>query len=473
MSARPARGKVPLAAPEERRELFTRLADSEHMLGVFRHELSRLTEQPIRVTSCKAKLRRTRAAARAGRIEVVYRVGIEQGGLPEREYILLGTAPEGAEFLLGTERRSPVHPRVLPFHASAVHLAELDLGLLFFPMDPALPALGEITGDSCASLLAPYLQECRAGHALERVDCELKQYKPFKRAVLRLTAHFSESGAPSRSFYAKLFTDECGRDTYRELSALWSAVQSASYLRLPEPLGYDAERRMLLLSEAPGQRDLSDWVRCLERGRPLPPGVGLARAERCMVSAARGLVELQRSGIRPARTFTSRSVLERLRRDLVPLRGRLPGGLLREVEQLLTLLSGRVPVAESLVPAHGCYRHKQMVGDERGLFLIDWDGLALADAAMDAATFLGKLRQKHLRQPGSAPQLERLAALFRSEFLAGSPQVTAGQLALQEGIVIAEDLLRSFRVPADERMPDEIRNLLAAARASLETSGPR
>jgi hypothetical protein len=473
VSVQPKRGKVPLAAPEGRRELFGRLADDAHMLDVFRRELGRLTDEPIRVTSCKAKLRRTRAATRAGRIEVIYRVGIERSGAPEREYVLLGLAPATAESLLGESRvTARVHPQVAPFRQPALHVAELDLGLRFFPMDPCLPALGEITGDARA-LLAPYLSECRSGGALERLDCELKQYKPFK--LLRLTAHFADSGTPSRSFYAKLFADHRGRETYRELSALWSAVRGASSLRVPQPLGYDEELRLLLLSEAPGQRDLSDWVRCLERGRPLPPGVDLERLERCMVVAARSLVELQLSGIRPARKRTSISFLERLEQDLDALRAKAVEGLpLGEFRDLLARLAERSTAEpESFVPAHGCFRHKQMVGDEHGLSLVDWDGLCLGDAAMDAATFLCKLRQEPLRDPGNGPELERLAAIFRAEFLARAPQVTERQLALQEGIVLAEALLRSFRVPADERLPDEIRAMLAAAWEFLERPRPR
>ncbi|HKB16589.1 MAG TPA: hypothetical protein VKF62_11020, partial [Planctomycetota bacterium] len=106
--------------------------------------------------------------------------------------------------------------------------------------------------------------------------------------------------------------------------------------------------------------------------------------------------------------------------------------------------------------------------------LVDWDGLCLADAAFDAAMFLGRLRREPLRDPDGAPELEYLAQAFRREFLARRPEVSSRALALQEGLVIVEDLLRTFRRPSDgETLAREIRALGSAAGERLDVAEGR
>ncbi len=472
-----SKGLPPTASAADR-ALFRRLVDPANMLEVFRRVLGRAALEPIRVTSCRTKMRRTRASVRAGKLEVIYRVGVERRGEGEREYILFGTAPETAQFLRVEEARCLAllaHPAVIPFAHPAAYVDELRLALRLFPLDPALPALAEVPGPGAAGLLAAYLPECRAGATIDRVQGELREYKPCKRAVLRLTAHFSGAPERSRTLYVKLFADDRGARILADLSALWPAARRARSLRMPEPLGYDRGRRMLVVEEVPGEQDLREWVRDVVKGRPLPAGVDLQRLERCMVVAAEALAELQGSGLRPSRTRSYRGRLALLEGDLETLRTKLPRAeLLREAQALLARLKELVPASETLVPAHGCFRHNQMVGDERGLYLVDWDGMCLADAAFDAAKFIVKLCREPLRDPACAPEVERLAQVFRREFLARRPEVSARALALQEGLVIVEDLLRSFRRPSDgERLERENRSLAAAAARMLDLAEGR
>ncbi|MCI0588615.1 MAG: hypothetical protein L0323_17425 [Planctomycetes bacterium] len=471
-----SKGLPPTASASER-ELFRRLLDPGHMREVFQRELGRATREPIRVTGCKTKMRRTRAAVRNGRLEVVYRVRVEREEEGEREYVLFGSAPESAGFLRVEEARCRSlrgHPSIVPFSSPASHIKDLRLALRFFPLDPALPALADLTGRRGARLLAPHLPESRLGATVDGVRCELVRYKPCRRAVLRATVSFSGGRTNPRSVYAKVFADDRGARVHADLEGMWSATSCARFLRMPEPLGYDPVRRMLLTSEVPGERDLGDWIGHLEKGRTLPPGVDLGRVERALLVAAESLAELQRCRVRPTRTHTFRSALAALGNDLDALRGKLPATALRGAEAMLARLGRNAPAREALVPSHGCFRHKQMVGDETALYLVDWDGLCLADAAFDAATFLGRLRRGPLRDPGAAPELERLADAFRRRFLARRPEVSARALALQEGLVIVEDLLRSFRRPSDgERLEQENRSLAAAAATRLDLAEGR
>ena len=468
------KGGLPLSRAARHAELFERVADPERMLAVFRRELPALAGAPIEVTDCRAKATRSRKAIRAGRVEVVYTVGIAVDGGPRVEHVLFGLAPCGPELLdsrLEAQRDSlRGHAWTAPFRDVALYLADLRLALLFFPLDPALPALAEITGSQGAHLFAASLPECRGGERIERIDCTLVHYKPSKRAVLRIRAVLQGArGAGERIVYAKLFADERGAATFRNLTALWTAARTS--LRLPEPLGYDAERRMLVMGEAPGRRDLVAWVRCLESGEPLPAGVDVERLQRCARVAARSLLELQRSGVRPDDRREFQEELERVKKDcallLAEVRETQPDlvacatGLLRRLETL-------APECEELVPAHGCYRHDQMVGDELALTPIDWDGFALANPALDAAAFLARMGREPRRSPGAAPELARVAAAFREAFLEGRPEL-ARDLDLYEALLMAEQMLRAFRRPGDaEETAREVRLLAAAAERMLD-----
>lgn len=471
-----ARDGQPERAP---RELFRSVGDAEHMLAILRRELPLLADAEIRVMRCSAKPSKSRRAIKQRRLDVVYRVWIEEGGQPRGEYLLLGVVPAPPELVDGAleqqKRSLRGHPWAAPFLRLSTYVDELRLALLVFPLDPALPGLAGITGSEGARLLESSLRERRAGTAIERIECELVHYKPFDRAVLKIRAlSRGPRGPAERTVFAKFFADDQGLTCFRNLAELFCLAQRSTALRVPEPLGYDAERRMLLMAEAPGERDLTEWIKALEKKRSLPAGVDADRLECCAVVVARALLELQGSFLQPDFRRTFRSELARLDRDrillLAGVRASRPE-LAADVDRLLERLTALAPAHERLVPAHGGFRHKQMIGDERSLTLIDWDGLALASPALDAATFLARLRREPLRRPGSAPELERMAAAFRREFLEGQPGLEH-DLDLYQGLVLTEQMLRSFRTLAiDEAAIREIQLQIEVARSLLERLG--
>lgn len=455
-----------------RRALFGRLLDSEHMLGVLRRALPALTGARIDVEKCKTRFVRSEEASREGKVHLLFKTRIKEAGLAARKFVLLGVAPVASGYL-GPEldersRALRDHPWVKPFCRLSSYVEDLRLALLFFPLDPVLPGLAEITGTEGERLLASFLPDCRAGAKVERIDCELQHYKPFERAVLRVRAKLSGSldAAARPTVYVKLFADDRGRSSYEGLSDLWSVAQGSRYLRVPEPLGYDPDRRMLVLNEAPGKPDLRAWIKRLARGQPLPAGVDLERVEACLRVAAGVVRDLQRSDIRPAerRTFLGELAKLRKKRALLPEDlGATRPELVARFEALLQRLESLAPLDERLVPAHGSYRHKQMIGDEHSLTLVDWDGFCLANSALDAGTFLGLLLR-----PGGAPELDELAAAFRREILELQPDVGT-HLALYEGLALTKRVLRSLKgLSRGEEVSSDTGPLAAAAEARLD-----
>jgi hypothetical protein len=476
---RPKARGLPLSLPPEQRDLFSRLLDPDHMLAVFRRELPPMAERAIRVATCSIKPGRSEKPLRKGKLELVYRIGIEVGDEPAREYVLLGVSPVGAEFpardVMERARVLRDHPAVSPFTQLAVHVRDLQLGLMLYPLDPALPGLAAITGSDGARLLASFLPECRRGAEVERIECELMHYKPFNRAVLRVRALLSRrdgasASASRRTVYVKVFYNDRGAVNHEELASLWSVAQRSKFLRVPEPLGYDPDQRLLVMSEAEGERHLNEWIRCIKKGQPLPAGASSERLERCVVSAARALGELQGSGLHPER-YEYENELAHLRRD----RGRLDQDveerypeLIGSLDALVRRLEALAPVEEPLVPSHGEFRHQQLVGDEDSLTLIDWDSFCLANPAMDAARWLARLTCDSLGDHAGTPGLEWLAATFRREFLSLRPDAAA-HLALYEGLHVTKHLVRAFAHASrgDNRL-QHIRLLALTAGSLLE-----
>jgi hypothetical protein len=453
------------------------LSDEEGMRQALEAELSRRTPHVIHVTGCSAKPSRSRQSVRGGRRSVVYELELTVDGAKREPLVLLGIAPTTSkEFGAGLADRARAlgaHPWAAPFSELVLHMKTLPLTLLVFPLDPAMPGLAELTGQDGARVLAQLLPECRAGAELVHLEVELAHYKPLDRAVLRVGVRLAlpQGAERQRTLYAKFFADDHGERCFNELAALWAATRGARWLRMPEPLAYDPARRMLLLSEAPGQRDLTEWVKCLENGEPLPPGVDGERLGRCARVAAGALAELQRSGLRAETRRTFAFEFEQVQKDRERLLPELRVGqpeLAAVVESLLIRLERLAPADEELVPAHGGYRHKQMIGDEATLTLIDWDGISMASPALDPATFLARILREPRRNPGAAPELLRMGATFREAFLADRPGLER-ELDLYEALVLAEQVLRTFRRNGGEHETErEVRLLAAAANEFLD-----
>jgi hypothetical protein len=451
--------------------------DPRLMLDVFRRELRGWTDRPIRVTRCDVGPPKNarKWGLRREPMLVFYTLGVEEDGGAERECVLLGAWPTKSTYLdRAFEERCAAladHPEARPFRRLGFHLPELELSVFSSLLDPVLPALAEVVGARGAARLAPHLDECRQGARIERLESELKHYKPLRRAVLRMTAWLAGPGVEraQRSFYVKIFQDERGATAHEHLVELSTAARRSGHLRLPEPLGYDARGNMLVMSEAAGERSVSAWIQRLEDGEVLSANE-MAALQRCTEITAHALRDLQRSGLRPERRRTFQDELERVMKDRERL-GTLAdkdAELVRAIDRVLARIAERAPKHETLVPAHGSFRHKQMVGDERAPTIIDWDCLCLASPALDPATFLARLCQGAWGAQGHAAELLRLAASFRRELQATLPEAGT-HLATYEALIMIEQVLRSLgRAEPDDDLPQRVRDMAVAAGRVLD-----
>lgn len=463
-----------LATPTDLQPLMARALDTAFMLRIFQRELPALADTPIQVIGCRAHAGKARSALKQRKLRVTYHVSVECGEGQKRHYTLLGTLPVAPDFLhpalLECCRAAQGHPAVVPFDRLATYLPELHMGVQFLPVDLALPALIEATRPDGGRLGLPFIPECQNGATPQQTGSELLHYKPGRRGVLKFTVRLCGAGShpQQRVVFGKLFADHRGAAIYRDMRALWDVARRSGCLRIPEPLGYDAKRRMLVIAEAPGQQDLNVWIKCLEEQHPLPADVDLGRLQRCMAVVAEALSEVHRAAIHPRKSRTFQDALANACQDLELVRHGHPE-LARDIAPLLARLQTRVPPYERLVPCHGAFRHKQLVGNDEYLTLLDWDGLTLAHPALDAASFLCRLRRAPITAPGKASALEGLAEVFRGEFLAREPEVSRGELALYEALLLTDAALRASRRPRHkEHVMAHIHRLVAEAQRLLD-----
>jgi hypothetical protein len=429
--------------------LVNRALDPDFMLQVFQQELPALADEPVQLSACRVRADKTRSAVGLTRVQIRYWITGESNG-KHWERVLLGTLPVTSAFLsrelLQQCRIAQGHPAVQPFERLAAFVPQLQMGIQFFPVDVALPSLIAVTRPDSSRLLSRFIPECREGATIEENRWELVHYKPGDRCVLKCTVRLSSADAVPfhRTVYVKIFADDGGAAIHRLMQELWRTVRGSVYLRMPEPYGYDSEHHMLVMAEVPGERDLKLWVECLEAGQPLPPGVDRDRLTGCMVVTAAALAELHCSELRPPQVLTFGAELQHQRKELHDIRCRLPE-LAAEVAQVQQRLEAGALYDERLVPSHGAFRHKQILGNDLGLTFVDFDDLTLAHPAWDAACFLGWLRLEPLKRPGQVAVSEHLAEIFRREFLAREPDVTPQHLAVYEALVLMKIALRAFR----------------------------
>jgi hypothetical protein len=469
--------REPLAIPIALEDLAHRALDAKYMVEVFRRELPRRSAAPIRVTGCRPKAVKSRSALRENKLRIIYTLKLETSDGRRLRPRLLGTMPsmnrEDDPQLTALSNAAQGHPMLGPFVQPIIYLPDLRMSLQMIPLDRRLPALLEMTGPGNAEVLEPFLSECRNGATIEQIDAEVLHYKPRNRCVIRLTARLSglPGGRGERVVYAKIFADDRGAASHRAMQQLWDVARRSKWLRAPEPLGYDAGRRMLVMAEAPGDRDVTVWLRAVEKGQPLPDGVDQSRLERSLQVAAAALAELHGSGIQPDEVRTFAGEIESQRDDLKLVGSRQPR-IAAELEGLLDRLQSAAPRDERLVSSHGGFRPNQLIGNDENLTIIDFDGLCMASPSLDAANFICRLRDARITQPDAPAELEQLADLFRAEFVRHEPHVRNDELTCYEALVLSETALRLFRRPGrGNELAERVAMLIAESHRLLDSVG--
>ncbi len=141
----------------------------------------------------------------------------------------------------------------------------------------------------------------------------------------------------------------------------------------------------------------------------LLPGAALGRADALTAtrSAAGLLRRLHRAPIAGLKVFSAEDLLA-LCGPVTRLAGFASPHLAARIDGVTAALAGCAPAADELVPSHGDFNVGQLVGDDSGLAMVDFDTLCLASPALDLASYAANLAA------GRAGDLDDIGAVLAS-----------------------------------------------------------
>jgi len=318
--------------------------------------------------------------------------------------------------------------RTTPERWVTLTLGERSFSVQIFPADDRLPTLAACCDPAPDSPLFAALEAAARvqlgdpAWRLVAATAEPVRYKPGSRCVIRYAVRLANAmseGAPQRelALFGKLYSDpDRARTIQATMRQLYAEQAEAGEPILPRPLG-TVETLGLALTEAVGTPEAG--LRAL-RPRFVRAGGGeilevvipgdelrltaqaLARlhttAVRAVGSLRRGIGEARsvakRAALIAAQNPTHADAVQRLARDLA------------------TCLEALQP--DAYRPAHGGFKASQLLFRGHRVVIVDFDGICLADPALDVGYFLAYLRPAGLwyDRPGMRRWFEDSAASF-------------------------------------------------------------
>jgi hypothetical protein len=284
-----------------------------------------------------------------------------------------------------------------PFHRAGHGVVDDETGVRLFPFpeDPALPGLALAADSRSMARLV--------GHMLtaEVISCRVLpvRYRPCQRCTFRVDVLLEtpDDGPFQQVLFAKVYDDPA------ELETVYSAMGCLTALhenfRAATPLGRAAKPRIILQNALQG----CSLEELLDNGHAGPAIVRCATA----IAAVHG------SSITVGR---SRNLLEELdelsqwARDLGTADALLSSAMASLVESLLQC-TDVVKTLNVNSFTHGDFKPNQILVDGKQPGLLDFDGCAMSDPALDVATFVSTLRQITARRACSEQECEKLHLL--------------------------------------------------------------
>lgn len=258
----------------------------------------------------------------------------------------------------------------------------------------------------------------------------------------RITLRYDFSN--NSTIYAKAYTDALGSNSYTALRSMWmDGFGENATLRVPEPLGFIADEKLLLMRRVEG----IPLAQHLFGGTPKVILVKAARA------AAQWLAQLHSSDmpfleIEPA---CERIKLFKLSDMMAKAAAAYPSqaSLLLELLQKIRSLAPREN-STILVPTHGQYTPANIFLQADQASVIDLDRLCLSDPAKDVAMFVHRVRSLLFKDADNTTTADLIVREFLGEYKRLAPRNLVN-LAYYRGLYA----LKGFAKIAKDRGPDD------------------
>lgn len=431
--------------------------DHELMRGIFEEHLLPLGGRAYHVRDCRLSRVRYRQGIRCV-LQYILRLA-DAGTGYERIQWVTGVMYAEGRTRQKWERLRASNPGKIPDTLSTFEPYAFipDLGMLVqvFPYDRRLPTLPLLMAGPSPELEPLLLARFGPGDwRTEAWSIESVRYRAELGATLRLNVQAQDEAtgrAEEKRFYAKVYHDDEGEQTYRVLRAMWDKVGSGGVgFTVGRPIAYLSGLRTLLQEESPGT-PLQD---ILLQGDEATPA---------MRRAAGALAALHLDRVPTPRRHGLRDEIGALERTGRLLRWACPH--LGTEETVGAVIAGLEEVPSA--PTHRDLKLDHILLDGERISLIDLDGFAEADPVLDAANVLAHLAGMPFRFPLPHEDRWRTAAqTFAEEYFARVPKAWRGRLPVHYAGAVLKVAVGFFRRQEPD-WPDKIAALLEEAKGSL------
>jgi len=369
---------------------LTAVTDGATVIAGLRAVVPELASGQQVITACNPKLRLKDGALQGW--STSYRVTVAGPGRAPTKIDLVGTFQPPVPAAV-----APPASSVGAFGSEAWRcvVPALGLELAVGQPDTALPALASLTDPvGAGALLEEALQGCCPGTQVTACRPEVMRYKPGSRCTVRYSLDRTGNDSAPTTVVAKVYRGEKGANAFAGMTALWDAgVSTPDVVTLARPLAYRSDLRLLVQGPVHEERTLKDLVRSTFELEDLGGSAGLSVVAEELAKAADGLVALHRSGVQHGSTVTWDDELADVRNLVDRLSEPLPI-VAAATATILDGIEGRSAssTAEPLCPSHRSFRPAQVLLHEGRIAFIDFDGLCMAEPALDVALFRAAVR---------------------------------------------------------------------------------
>ncbi|HTL55109.1 MAG TPA: phosphotransferase [Candidatus Limnocylindrales bacterium] len=335
---------------------------------------------------------------------------------------------------------------------------ELHMLAHIFPYDWLLPNLAEILAGPWGELKHKLLSRFGQGHwEFERKEVEPLRYLAEDSAVVRYTLEANNLGDARREtkrFYAKAYRTRYGEQIGRILHDLHqNTADPGSNFTVVEPVFYCAQRRCLVLAEAPG-RSFQDLLMFNEGDDAIAGARSIARA----------LAAFHQIQLTPPVSHSAEQQIGFLDRAAELLRWACPDS--SAVIQAVTEKARTGLRDVQQVPIHWDLKTDHIFLDGERVIFIDLDTISLGDPARDAAHLAA-----HIACRIDAPDIDVevadvIARAFVDEFFNQVPASWRRQFQLQFLIALVEGACGLFK-RQEPRWADRAEAILRQAERAL------
>ena len=349
--------------------------------------------------------------------------------------------------------------REMPIRTPWLSVPRADLLVHAFPLDPALPSLIDVADPMAMKESLHRLWRPRRVR-VRRVRVETLSYTPESRAALKyeVLSEDKDTGLPAlRHFVGKLHARRSAARLFAGHWAVWR--RTSGRVSIAPPVGYLGVQRLSLQEFVSGVRlsDLAGPGNFMGQIRAAARSIAAVHSLRLPLLTERGLdremAVVNRwvsvlSGLRPAHAARLQRIGSRLQRELAQ-RMRLTGTV------------------------HGDFHLANMLADDYGITLIDWDQVAHGDPMIDVGRALASLRVTSLRVHGTLRGFAEAEEGFLRAYL-DQTNDDERRARLFEAVSLLIAAAAPFRLQREgwedgaEQMLDEVERTL-----QLSANGPR